>query len=915
MKKVYRHIILITLTAALVILGNSIALAVETGTSTMTLSTNTSYGAPGAVYLPDENAYLITRVEGRNGCANNQQIVAQKIDAITGDKIGSEVVLTKFDDICGTDKKLIQNFDIIYNEPSDELLLVYQKSTGSVFLDHILIARRFSASNLSPSDSEVEVGPISSGFYLNIFIIYHQLSSSYYIGYEKKVGTQNNQVFIKNLDTNSNSLTGIELILEKSDFNVANNFGPSKSKIIRNSLLNEFLMVLELQHDNGSDIYGLRLNNSLEVIGDEFQISDSGSNNEFYKSSNIAFNSEKNQFAIIYEKHSDGNEEIAENIFAQIISANNYNVILSNQKEISNIPCSGCFEFSKHPEIVYSPFKNQFVTAFFASPTFDYANDRFNVYVQNLSDDNLNLLTTSNNSISVGSGTTINNYSGLPKLGTAYNHKNNQFLISWLDDNTQTISYQIRRYINNNPSSLEISASEIAENVALGTPIGNLSAYDPDPEDTFTFSLVAGDGSTHNNDFQLNGTQLEVKNSPNFEITNQKSIRLRTTDSKSGTLEKIITIDIADVNDAPTGILSSSNSLDENLDNNTTVASLTANDEDNSDQHSFALVPGAGDDDNDLFSISGNNLISSSPLNYEEKNQVSIRVRTTDQGGLSSQQILTFDVNDINDRPTDINIANNTLEENTLAGTLAGNLYPVDEDLNDAHSFSIIPVAGKDDHQFFEISGSTILNTVPLNFEQKSLYSIKVLLEDQGGETVEKTFEISVLDRNDAPNGLANDTIYYAENNSPSNNIALLEADDEDNDDSHIFSKLSSSPDDIAFYFLGDNRTLKTDSVFNYEQKDHYQIYVEINDGNLTTTDTLNIVITDANDQPQKVYLDQYSFPELNQAGLAVANIIVEDEDITDTYSFELIQGQNDFVIVEGILKTRRIFVADHWRQ
>lgn len=55
----------------------------------------------------------------------------------------------------------------------------------------------------------------------------------------------------------------------------------------------------------------------------------------------------------------------------------------------------------------------------------------------------------------------------------------------------------------------EHSSTIIAENAGANAVVGNLGAVDPDPGDTFTFSLVSG--VLVNAQFNISGTQLRAR--------------------------------------------------------------------------------------------------------------------------------------------------------------------------------------------------------------------------------------------------------------------------------------------------------------------------------------------------------------------------------------------------------------------
>ncbi len=80
--------------------------------------------------------------------------------------------------------------------------------------------------------------------------------------------------------------------------------------------------------------------------------------------------------------------------------------------------------------------------------------------------------------------------------------------------------------------------------MAANSVVANFSTIDPDAGNTFTYSLVAGTGSTDNAAFSIVGNQLRINNSPDFETKNSYSIRLRTTDQGGLSLESPFTITV-----------------------------------------------------------------------------------------------------------------------------------------------------------------------------------------------------------------------------------------------------------------------------------------------------------------------------------------------------------------------------------
>jgi Ca2+-binding RTX toxin-like protein len=100
-------------------------------------------------------------------------------------------------------------------------------------------------------------------------------------------------------------------------------------------------------------------------------------------------------------------------------------------------------------------------------------------------------------------------------------------------------------------------------------------------------------------------------------------------------------------NRPPTDISISTSSCDENIAAGSSIAILSSSDPDTSNSFTYTLVAGSGAADNDSFSISGSNLIINSSPNYEAKSSYSLRLRSTDQGGLFTEKEFTFLVNNL----------------------------------------------------------------------------------------------------------------------------------------------------------------------------------------------------------------------------------------------------------------------------
>jgi hypothetical protein len=92
----------------------------------------------------------------------------------------------------------------------------------------------------------------------------------------------------------------------------------------------------------------------------------------------------------------------------------------------------------------------------------------------------------------------------------------------------------------------------VEENKPAGALVGILSAIDPDIADLHTFFRVPGDGSDDNDKFEIvNGNQLKTRESFDYEANKSFKVRVRATDPRNNQFEKLIAIQVTNVNEAP----------------------------------------------------------------------------------------------------------------------------------------------------------------------------------------------------------------------------------------------------------------------------------------------------------------------------------------------------------------------------
>jgi Domain of unknown function (DUF4114) len=118
---------------------------------------------------------------------------------------------------------------------------------------------------------------------------------------------------------------------------------------------------------------------------------------------------------------------------------------------------------------------------------------------------------------------------------------------NFIDANsTQTVTYTRVQA----PTNSALSAISVDENIAAGTVLNSFSTTDQDKNSTFIYSLVSGTGSTDNAAFTIDGNNLKINSSPNFETKSTYNIRVKTTDQDGLFFEKALTVNIKDLPEA-----------------------------------------------------------------------------------------------------------------------------------------------------------------------------------------------------------------------------------------------------------------------------------------------------------------------------------------------------------------------------
>ncbi|EIC29886.1 hypothetical protein Metal_2132 [Methylomicrobium album BG8] len=301
--------------------------------------------------------------------------------------------------------------------------------------------------------------------------------------------------------------------------------------------------------------------------------------------------------------------------------------------------------------------------------------------------------------------------------------------------------------------NIALSSSHVDENQPADTAVGHFSMVNADKRSDYSYTLISGDGATDNASFKIDGDALQTAASFDFETQPSYRIRVRSDENGGRAIEKAFTIAVNDVNDAPTDIALSAETIAENQPENSLVGELSTSDTDAGESQTYTLVPGSGDDDNAAFRIVGNRLQTAAAFDFETQPTYRIRVRSTDHGGLFTEKQFTIGIVDANEAPTDILLSYTRIAEGQPAGTLVGTLGSVDADAADTHTYALADPSAYPDNAAFQIVGEELRTAAVLDFPTQSSYQVHIRSTDSGlgALTFDKSMTITVDSINHAP--------------------------------------------------------------------------------------------------------------------------------------------------------------------
>jgi len=408
------------------------------------------------------------------------------------------------------------------------------------------------------------------------------------------------------------------------------------------------------------------------------------------------------------------------------------------------------------------------------------------------------------------------------------------------------------------PNQIVTNSFTILEN---STNIGTIEIKNQNSS-VITYSILGEDA----NDFILNSSSGEItlKSDADFELKSIYYFSIKVSDTLGNSNIKTISVNIENVDDAPT-IITDTFTI---LNNSTKVGILEVKNSDN-DILTYTL---SGDDANYFhINASTGELTLLNPSNYENKSLYTIRIIINDNNSHETTQ----DINIIVSSPTEgieiITTSFNINENTTEVGILSV--------LNPKNSVLTYTISGED-ASLFNINSSTgsIEFISSPDFELKSSYNIVTTVTDSLSNSTARSISIKVLNVDDAPTILT-DTISILENTIQVGSISIA------NSDSDSLSYTLTGIDENDFNINTSTGEIRLKSDANYEVKSSYSFIINVSDGTYTSSKTILLNISDVNDAPR--YNNLTNISVLENTSIVILTVDASDDE-NDPISFSI---------------------------
>ncbi|MDA9802705.1 cadherin repeat domain-containing protein, partial [Gammaproteobacteria bacterium] len=442
---------------------------------------------------------------------------------------------------------------------------------------------------------------------------------------------------------------------------------------------------------------------------------------------------------------------------------------------------------------------------------------------------------------------------------------------------------------------LELSVAPFAQFQLIENQTGSWSIdASSNKTDPISYSLSGGPDSSF---FSLSGNTLSFTGTANYEApndTNKDSVYevSVTVSSRSVSKPQAIYVQVADAPEAPVISTASINNVKENI---TSVATISASDEDVGSVLIFSLLDSGGAKDEKLLSINESGVLTfisapnyESPSDFNSDNTVEFTVVVSD-GSLTAQADYSFEIIDVNESPS---IATTEISDIAEGVSSIATISVSDPDAGASLTYSLVDSNGAKDEGLLSINSSTgaVAFIAAPNFEtptdvgDDNKIEFSVLVSD-GSLEVSQDYSFSITNVNEAPT-ISTSSFSIAEGSTAIGTIAAS-----DPDASSTLSYTISGTDSSKFSINASSGTVAFLSPPNFESPtdngldNTYNFTVTVSDGSLSSSQSIAVAVGNVNEAPSFSIASAQSYVENSGATISVA---ANDPDASSSLTYTL---------------------------
>ncbi|EDQ91717.1 uncharacterized protein MONBRDRAFT_44221 [Monosiga brevicollis MX1] len=479
----------------------------------------------------------------------------------------------------------------------------------------------------------------------------------------------------------------------------------------------------------------------------------------------------------------------------------------------------------------------------------------------------------------------------------------------------QTVRFNVSN-VDDPPTDIVFNRNSVNENVPAGSLLGQLAVIDPDQLPAFRLNVPLLRSTTLLNGSSCAAVVLAdldviVNDSSCFNFERSAAVVFVVGVKENSDLNRSIVLAIEDLNEAPLAVALRGAPIAEDAERGALIGQLDVVDPDTSapnNVHSCSII----DPDSSFSVVNETSLVlQRADLDYERAASVSVAVTCTDHGNpaYSITATVVVLVANVNEAPDDLVLSANAVAEDSVIGTVVGQLQGIDPDNSGAGNETFryclwdatngcVPTMAR-----LTILGNVLVTAALLDYETQPWLSVTIAVFDSGNLTLHRTFIVQVLDRNEPPTNLTLSAATVPEN-SPGAMIGELRAHDPDVGQTLSFSiQPAFGTQPSYFRILNSQQLALAEGVaLDYETTSSVRVRVEASDNAAPTPRTVvasfEIIVLNMNEEPRQARLvpmganassaaEPLPVTEGPISAMGLAWILVEDPDNT-AYSAEL---------------------------